>query len=145
MERALHGCVLEGYGLPSTSEPNFRAIVAILVCAAFLRGDPPLSLEALTRRLRVIVQPGLWFPTEALGRGLRQGAAREPSPALLSVGVPGHKRAVLPIAAPFDLHGSTPEAVGRRYTPRRLRRPRHWQVLVAGVPLAPEDVGDCTH
>ena len=69
VERALRGWVPTGYGPPSTTNPNFREICATLVRAAVLRVDPPPSLEQLSRRLRVPVQPVLHFPTEAVGQG----------------------------------------------------------------------------
>ena len=73
VERALRGWVPAGYGPPSTANPNFREICATLVCAAVLRVDPPPSLEQLSRRLRVPVQPVLRFPTEAVGQGSQLG------------------------------------------------------------------------
>ena len=73
VERALRGWVPAGSGPPSTANPNFREICATLVCAAVLRVDPPPSLEQLSRRLRVPVQPVLHFPTEAVGQGPQLG------------------------------------------------------------------------
>ena len=69
VEQALRGWVPAGYGPPSRAKPNFREICATLVCASVLRVDPPPSLELLSRRLRVSVQPVLRFPTEAVGQG----------------------------------------------------------------------------
>ena len=73
VERATRGWVPAGYGPPSTANPNLREICATLVCAAVLRVDPPPSLEQLSRRLRVPVQPVLHFPTEAVGHGPQLG------------------------------------------------------------------------
>ena len=73
VELALRGWVPAGYRPPSTANPNFREICATLVCAAVLRVDPPPSLEQLSPRLRVPVQPVLHFPTEAVGQGPQLG------------------------------------------------------------------------
>ena len=80
VERALWGWVPAGYGPPSTANPNFREICATLVCAAVLRVDPPPSLEQLSRRLRVPVQPVLPFPTEAVGQGPLLGTSADTRP-----------------------------------------------------------------
>ena len=81
VEQALRGWVPAGYGPPSTANPNFREICATLVCAAVLRVDPPPSLEALSRRLRVMAQPAPRFPTKAVGQGPQLGvsAGKQPS------------------------------------------------------------------
>ena len=80
VERALWGWVPAGYGPPSTANPNFREICATLVCAAVLRVDPAPSLEQLSRRLRVPVQPVLHFPTEAVGQGPLLGMSADTRP-----------------------------------------------------------------
>ena len=80
VERALQGWVPAGYGPPSTANPNFREICTTLVCASVLRVDPPPSLEQLSRRLRVPVQPVLRFPTEAVGQGPQQGMPTDARP-----------------------------------------------------------------
>ena len=67
VERALRGWVPAGYGPPSRANQNFWEICTTLFCAAVLHVDPPPSLEQLSRRLRVPVQPVLRFPTEAVG------------------------------------------------------------------------------
>ena len=80
VERALRGWVPAGYGPPSTANPNFREICATLVCAAVLRVAPPPSLEQLSRRLRVPVQPVLHFPTEAVGQDPLPGLSADTRP-----------------------------------------------------------------
>ena len=80
MEQALRGWVPEGYGPPSTTNPNFWEISATLVCAAVLSVDPPPSLEALSSHLWATVQPGLRFTPEAVGQGPRRGQQGTPSP-----------------------------------------------------------------
>ena len=122
VEQAMWGWVPEGYGPPSKSNPDFREISAALVCAAVLHADPPPSLEALNWRLWGTVQPNLRFPTEAVGHGPRRGGAREPSPTLPYVGMPGGKRAVAPAAAPPGHHvngirGGVPAGRGEPVTP----------------------------
>ena len=80
VERALRGWVPAGYGPPSTANPNFREICATLVCASVLRVDPPPSMEQLSRRLRVRVQPVVRFPTEAVGQGPQLGLPTDARP-----------------------------------------------------------------
>ena len=81
VERALRGWVPAGYGPPSTANPNFREICATVVCAAVLRVDlPPPSVEQVSRRLRVPVQPVLHFPTEAVGQGPLLGLSADTRP-----------------------------------------------------------------
>ena len=80
MERALRGWVPAGHGPPSTANPNFWEICATLVCAAVLRVDPPLSLEQLSRRLRVPSPARSALPDGGRRTGTPDGVAHERPP-----------------------------------------------------------------